>query len=234
MVSVCDAIVCSTPIQKQDLSRFNRNIHISLDYFSDDITQHKANYRSGGKLKLVWEGQAYTVKNLFVINDVLGQLKDEVELHIVTDPVIKYPFRIFDKKTSRLLRKLKCSYQLYDWTKPTFSRIITESDLAIIPISSGQGIMWNKPENKLLLLWEMGIPVLTSGTPAYERVMDKAQLDFYCREPKEWIDKIRRFKNDTEDERKQKALLADNYLHHYHSKDIILESWDGIFESILD
>jgi glycosyltransferase involved in cell wall biosynthesis len=234
MVSVCDAVVCSTPIQKEDISRYNKNIHISLDYFSNDIIQHKKSYSSNGKLKLVWEGQAYTVKNLFVINDVLNKLSEEIELHIITDPVIKYPFKVFNKKTSRLLKKLKCSYYIHDWTRPTFSQMVSEADLAIIPISSKQNIMWNKPENKLLLLWEMGIPVLTSDTPAYKRVMDKAGLDFYCRTPEEWIQKIKRYKEEGENERKRNASIASKYLQNYHSKDLILENWDTIFESVLD
>jgi hypothetical protein len=234
MVSVCDAVVCSTPIQKEDISRYNKNIHISLDYFSNDITQHKTSYNSKGKLKLLWEGQAYTVKNLFVINDVLEKLRDEIELHIITDPIINYPLKLFNIKTSRLLKKVRCSYYIHDWTRPTFSQMVSEADLAIIPISSKQNIMWNKPENKLLLFWEMGIPVLTSDTPAYKRVMDKAGLDFYCRTPDEWIQKIKRYKEEGENERKQNASIASKYLQNYHSKDLILENWDTIFESVLD
>ena len=234
MVSVCDAVVCSTPVQKEDISRFNNNIHISLDYFSNDISHHKTSFKSNGKLKLVWEGQSYTVKNLLAINDVLGKLQEETELHIITDPVIKYPFGIFDKKTSRLLKDLKCKYYLHDWTRATFSAIISGADLAIIPISSKQKLMWNKPENKLLLLWEMGIPVLTSDTAAYKRVMDKAGLDFYCRTPEEWIQKIKQYKDETEDQRRLNASIAAKYLLCYHNKELILENWDKIFESVLD
>jgi len=234
MVSVCDAVVCSTPVQKEDISRFNKNIHISLDYFSNDITQHKISYKSSGKLKLVWEGQSYTVKNLLVIRNVLSALKDEVELHIITDPVIKYPFGIFDKKTKQLLKDLDCNYYLHDWNRSTFSAIISNADLAIIPISSRQKLMWDKPENKLLLLWEMGIPVLTSETPAYKRVLDRAGLDFYCSTHKEWIQKIKRYQEESEDTRRTYAEKASAYLHKYHTKVLIIQNWDAIFESVLD
>ncbi len=234
MVSVCDAVVCSTPVQQEDIGRFNNNIHISLDYFSGDITHHKTSYKSSGKLKLVWEGQSYTVKNLLVISDILQKLKEEVELHIITDPVIKYPFGIFNKKTSRLLKDLGCNYYLHHWSRENFSAIISEADLAIIPISYRQKLMWNKPENKLLLLWEIGIPVLTSDTPAYKRVMDKAGLDFYCRTGEEWIQKIRQYKDETEDQRRMNAAIASRYLLREHNKERILENWDKIFESVLD
>jgi glycosyltransferase involved in cell wall biosynthesis len=231
MVSVSDAVVCSTPIQKEDLSRYNNNIHISLDYFSDDITKHKISYTNNGKLKLVWEGQAYTVKNLLVINDVLDKLKAEVELHIITDPVIKFPLKIFNKKTDRLLKELKCDYYLYNWTRKTFSEILSGADLAIIPISK-TNMMRNKPENKLLLFWEMGIPVLTSDTPAYKRVMDKVGIDYFCSGEDEWLNKIRRFIDNSPDERKSIATKANIYLQNFHNKEIILKKWDAIFESL--
>jgi hypothetical protein len=233
MVAVSDAVVCSTPIQKEDLSRYNNNIHISLDYFSNDIIKHKILYTNNGKLKLVWEGQAYTVKNLLVINDVLEALKAEVELHIITDPVIRFPFKIFNKKTSRLLKALKCNYYQHEWTRSTFSEIISGADLAIIPISSKQRLMWNKPENKLLLLWQIGIPVFTSDTPAYKRVMDKAGFHFYCHTPEEWIQKIKQYMNEKEEQRKLNVSLATKYLENNHSKQLILGKWDNIFDSVL-
>ncbi len=232
MVAICDAVVCSTPIQKQDISRYQKNIHVSLDYFSDDITYHKKDYETNGKLKLVWEGQAYTVKNLLEINDVFDLLKNDVELHIVTDPVIKYPFKIFNRTVKSVLQRLKCSYQLHNWDKKSFAKILTDCDLSIIPISSKSSLMWNKPENKLLLLWEIGIPVLTSDTPAYKRVMDAAGLDSYCLTRETWLQKIKQYINYTPAEKKNKAAQATAYLNVHHNKEAILKKWDTIFESV--
>lgn len=232
MIGICDAVVCSTPIQKQDLSRYQKNIHISLDYFSNDITCHKTNYQTNGKLKLVWEGQAYTVKNLLEINDVLDLLKNDIELHIVTDSVIKYPFKIFNKSTKKILQRLKCSYQLHNWDKQTFAKILADCDLSIIPISSKSSLMWNKPENKLLLLWEIGIPVLTSDTPAYKRVMDAAGIDSYCLASETWVKKIKRHINYTPIEKQNLVAQAKGYLNAHHEKETILKKWDAIFESV--
>jgi len=234
MLTQCDAVICSTPIQKENMKGLNNNIHVSLDYFSDDITQHKESFETNGKLKLVWEGQAYTVKNLLVINDVLEKLKDDIELHIITDSDIKFPFKIFDKKTADVLKPLKCTWHFHNWEKKNFSSIISDSDLAIIPITSSQKIMWNKPENKMLLLWEIGVPVLASATPAYKRVMDEAGLDFYCTTENEWVEKIRRYKNSTSDEKKVYVGKADAYLRSRHSKELLLEKWDRIFESVMN
>ena len=68
IISVADVVVCSTREQMDNIT--NKNIHLSLDYFSNDINQHKCSLASNNKLKLVWEGQAHTVKNLFLLNDI--------------------------------------------------------------------------------------------------------------------------------------------------------------------
>lgn len=232
MISIADVVVCSTQPQRANMLRFNNNIHISLDYFSNDITRRKTSLKSSRKFKLVWEGQAYTVNNLLLLNDVFEKLGDEVELYIITDPVIKSPLKIFDKKTNSILKALKCKYNLLDWDKSSFSEDIANADLAIIPIASDNPMMWNKPENKLLLLWEIGIPTLTSDTPAYKRVMDMAGLDFYCASSDEWVQKITEYVNSSIEYRKTLVEKANDYLHKFHNKDEILKNWDSIFNSL--
>ena len=233
MISAADAVVCSTPVQRESLLAYNKNVHISLDYFSNDINDHKIDYSTHSKLKLVWEGQAYTAYNLLSINNALQKLRNEVELHIITDPVIRLPVKMLNKKTEQVLKKIKCDFIIHPWKKETFSKLIAASDLSIIPILKTDKLAWNKPENKLLLLWETGIPVLTSPTPAYRRVMAGASVEGVCETEDEWVKKIIDFKNKPVHEKQKIAKLAENYLLHHHSKEIILKNWDAIFESVL-
>ena len=232
IISIADAVVCSTCAQKADMLRLNNNIHISLDYFSNDITHYKKSFESSGKLKLVWEGQAFTADNLLLLNEVFSELRDGIELYIITDPVVKAPLSIFDVKTNRLLRAIKCQYHLLDWNKSSFSEIVSNADLAIIPIASNKPMMWNKPENKLLLMWEIGMPTLTSDTPAYKRVMDEAGLDCYCENPDDWLKKIQEYIGSSKEYRRTISAKANSYLQSFHTKDQMLMNWDGIFESL--
>jgi hypothetical protein len=232
MVSIADAVVCSTHAQKADMLRFNRNIHLSLDYFSNDITYRKTSLESSKIFRLVWEGQAYTVNNLLLLNDVFEILGDEFELYIITDPVIKSPFRVFDKTTISVLNKLKCKFHLMDWDKGSFSENIANADLAIIPISSDNPMMWNKPENKILLLWEIGIPTFTSATPAYKRTMDAAGLNLYCSSSDDWVRKIKDYVNSSIEHRRTLVEKANGYLLKFHNRDEILKNWDVIFNSL--
>ena len=232
MVSIADAVVCSTQAQKSDMLRFNRNIHLSLDYFSNDITHRKTSLESSKIFRLVWEGQAYTVDNLLLLNDVFEILGDEFELYIITDPVIKSKLRVFDKTTIRTLNKLKCKFNLLEWDKRKFSENIANADLAIIPISSDNPMMWNKPENKILLLWEIGIPTFTSATPAYKQVMDAAGLNLYCSSSDDWVRKIKEYVNSSIEHRRTIVEKANHYHHKFHNKNEILKNWDGIFNSL--
>ena len=205
---------------------------MSLDYFSNDITHRKTSLECSKITKLVWEGQAYTVDNLLLLNDVFETLGDKFELYIITDPVIKSPLRVFDKATIRILNKLKCKFHLLEWDKHRFSESIANADLAIIPIYSDNPMMWNKPENKILLLWEIGIPTLTSDTPAYKQVMDAAGLDLYCSSTDDWVRKIKEYVNSSIERRRTLVEKANDYILKFHNKDEILKNWDVIFNSL--
>ncbi len=232
MFRVADAVVCSTQIQKDFIFKYNNNVHISLDYFLGDITHYKTNYESGSKLKLVWEGQAYTVQNLLKIKSVFKKLSHKIELHIITDPVIMYPFKIFNKKTSKILSKLDCNQFFYTWEKGSFSKIIADADLAIIPIDKKDKLHWNKPENKLLLFWQIGIPVLTSPTPAYSKVMEATELPCLCNTPEDWAERINDYIRMNDNERKELVEKAKIYVENNHAKNKIFQNWDEIFLSL--
>ena len=54
-------------------------------------------------------------------------------------------------------------------------------------------MMVGKPENKLLLLWRMALPVLVSSTPAYQKVMIRANQDNFINKESEWLRLIEEF-----------------------------------------
>jgi len=232
MVSIADAVVCSSLSQREDILPLNKNTHISLDYFSNDITCQKKTWASKGKIKLVWEGQSNTLKNLLVLNPIFEKLSPKIELYVITDKFIMSAFGAIRKPTRRLLEKLRCDFTFIEWEKSTFSEHIANADLAIIPINMADSMARNKPENKLLLFWEIGIPTLTSDTPAYRRTMRMAGLDFYCSNANDWEDKIIKYGAMPLDLRLDTASKAKNYITEFHNKSQNLRKWDSIFDSI--
>jgi len=229
IISISDAVVCSTDLQKADLNTLNKNVHVSLDYFSDDIIFQKKNYETESKLRLVWEGQSYTVCNILFLNDVFKSLACPIELYIITDIVTSYYNGLYKVETKNLLKELRCNYVLIPWGRDKISEIVSGCDLAIIPIIKNDIFALSKPENKLLFFWEMGIPVITTDTPAYQRVMDQAGLNYYCSVVQEWVEKIEEFVDLDKHSRERLAKKANDYVNEFHSKEIILMKWDEIF-----
>jgi hypothetical protein len=233
MCSIADAIVCSTEEQKLTFLKYNSNVHISLDIFSGDIENTKNNFKTGEKLKIVWEGQPHTLHNVLAIKNVLNEIKEQIEFHIVTDPqYYKFSNKYIKKDTADLLKEIHCEKIFYPWQKNTFSEIITQCDLAIIPIKMEEKLSLGKPENKLILLWQMGIPVLVSPTPAYERVLKKANVNMLCYTNTDWLKQITSYKTSSEEYKKNISTLVKSFASTHYSPEKLYEKWDTIFSSV--
>ncbi|MBP7461369.1 MAG: hypothetical protein KBA26_08775 [Candidatus Delongbacteria bacterium] len=238
IIEICrlaDAVVCSTMEQQAFLRQFNNNVHLSLDVFDNEVSVRKTNYHLGSVLKLVWEGQPYTMNNILSIASVLNDLKNKIELHVVSDEHYYFFSKHYLKCDSRrILRKLKCPVIFHPWHKESFSRNICDADLAIIPIDLTNRLAISKPENKLILLWRMGVPVITSVTPAYQRVMNQFGLDMMCHDSSEWAQKIEDYLLMESDQRR---VLGDRILDfsmRYYHRDKMFDQWDRIMNSVID
>lgn len=190
--SVADGILCSTLEQREIILRYNDNVEVSFDWFGDELCPPKREYGRGRRLKLVWEGQAVTLRNVQELREPLNTLKDEVELHVVTDETVPRWLRRYGRHPSRdLLNGIECPIILSRWDKADFSRRIIDADVAIIPMDLDHPIIRAKPENKLVLFWKLGMPVLVAPTPAYRRAMGAAGLDMLCETPADWLAHLR-------------------------------------------
>jgi hypothetical protein len=114
-----------------------------------------------------------------------------------------------------------------------FSRIVTGCDLALIPIPMHKPFWVGKPANKLLLFWRMGMPTLTSPTPAYIKMMRECGLDMVCSTPDDWKDKLKRYMCD-ETARREAGRKAKAFVDAEYSEEKLLERWDRAFASVLE
>jgi hypothetical protein len=186
-----DGVLCSTQEQRETILGYNPNVEISFDWFDDELGAPKRDFRRDGRLKLVWEGQAGTLRSIQTLRGPLNALKDKVELHVVTDPSVpRWYGRLGTLPASELLAGIECPVRFTPWRKETFSGHITAADLAIIPMDFSHPMFAQKPENKLVLLWKLGMPVLAAPTPAYRRAMGAAGLDMICETEREWTERL--------------------------------------------
>ncbi len=230
-----DAVVCSTEEQRRDIYPFCKNVHVILDVQSPVVRTHKVDYRVGAVFNLVWEGLPSNVSQLCQLKSVLANLqaRRKIVLHLITDLEFNHYLGRYGKsQTVSLTRGLCDNVRLYDWNEQTCSNIICAADLAVIPIDLSDPFARGKPENKLLLFWRMGMPTVTSATPAYDRAMARAGLSTTCRTEAEWVNTLEKCIED-ESGRRHHGVIGRAFSESDYGEASILERWDKLFVSIL-
>ena len=169
-----DAVVCSTQEQNEIIKKLCSNVHVILDIHSMVVKKLKTEYSASTPFRLVWEGLPSNLLQLAEIAPVVRSLAKEraLELHVVTDATRDRLKGMLGEIDSRkFLARHFSNTKFHEWHEQTCSNIITSCDLALIPINLDDPFVRGKPENKLLLLWRMGMPVVVSQTPAYRGAM---------------------------------------------------------------
>lgn len=196
-----DAVVCSTAEQKRLISALNSNVHVILDIHSE-VTRHlKGDYSAKAPFKLVWEGQAGNLDAFVPLMPMLESLSTThpFTLHLITDlEYFQYLGSLWRRSTKKLIASEWPRTYLYEWNDLMASAVITNSDLAIIPVRMDHPLTVGKAPNKLLLLWRMGMPVITSATPAYQELMTEAGLRMTCSSEQEWLRVLTSYLSDQE------------------------------------
>lgn len=228
-----DAVICSTEEQRETIRRYNPNVHLSFDYFGDDLGTPKQDYARGERLRLVWEGQAVTLPNLTRLKSPLNDLRDRIELTVVTDPYWRR-WVISGQGTPALekLREIECPIIFHPWERGTFSDHIVACDLAVIPIDPADPMARGKPENKLVLLWQLGMPVLTSATPAYDRTMAAAGIDMTCRDLNQWSSRLEAMTRATGEQLRDLGQRGRAFADRAYSMAEFQARFDAVFASL--
>lgn len=236
MIAHTDVLICASEEQKKFLDAYHSNVVAAKDYFGNDIKQVKDQYElvTPGQLNVFWEGFSHGNQKIFeMLREILDTVTShKVHIHFVTDSeYCRIGTSYMCKPTYSVLQKVfegsGVSFHMYDWNAVTFSSIATSCDMALVPIPDDP-VMMRKPENKLILLWSMGIPVITTNTASYSRVMNHAKEHFTCATREEWREKISELAASKE-RREAYMKAAKKYLDEHNSREVLLKSWDGIF-----
>jgi hypothetical protein len=234
MCKRADAVICSTKEQEADISRFCLNIHIILDAQVELVREVKNDYTCHKPFRLVWEGLPQNLESLKMISPIIERLSHELslEFHIITDPHYKhYLGRYWTVHSREIARKLFRNCVFHEWRRDTLANNICACDLAVIPIRLNDSFARGKPENKLLLFWRMGMPVLVSATPSYVSAMRGAGLDGAVYDSKDWLKKLSALVQDRQ-LRERSALLGKAYVDGFFSSSDTVTRWDKMFESL--
>ncbi len=238
MLVRADAVVCSTPEQKDDCLKFNSNTHDILDLNSDQVRCCKSNYKITDTVHLAWEGMG---ANAWAFQEIAPVLKEiharrRIALHLVTD--LKYrshggPFA-WHREAKPYLQNILSEIPvfLYEWNAQMLSTICINCDIAVLPIPREPPIYWAKPENRLLMLWQMGLPVIASATPAYARCMRAAGNQQVCLTQNDWKQQLESLLS-SEAIRRESARRGLEYSKQNVSLETLSQKWFKVIESVL-
>jgi hypothetical protein len=235
------AVICSSPEQKQLIAPHNINTHVILDSHEElvFIDPHLPKIQNRNKQKVLWEGQPATIRGVKDIYPVLSELTKtkNLEFDFVTDKsYFQFLNKYLQRSTWNVLKKdldrIADRVNLIPWSTSNLVGSAQHSDVAIIPIDLTIPIQRLKPENRLLIMWRLGLPCLTSASPAYVRVAQQAGVSAVCSNLDEWEKKLTRVFTDPDFAYNQ-TLAGQNYLRENHNQALLLNKWDLAFESVL-
>jgi hypothetical protein len=240
LCSSVEGVICSTPEQRTSILRFNSNVHPILDSHDEfPLLAPRIAPVDKKKVSLFWEGLPFTLSNLSILEDGLKSMDQmvDIKLLVVTDSTYpQYLGRYVTRDTSRYLYKkfpdLSSMIKLIPWSDRGVRESAAISDLGVIPVSIIEPMNDYKAENRLLIMWRLGLPVLASPTKAYTRVFNSINSGGICADTENWFKQIANFKRDREPFLEQ-IRLGQKYLSDHHSKENLLDSWDTAIRSVL-
>ena len=240
MCKRANLVICSTIEQKKLIQKYNKNVEVILDLKDTTVRSlHKKKYKqTSNTFQIVWEGLPQNAYLLKTVSSVLIKLskKYKINVNIITDLKYKgylnqfYEIQTY-KQVDKIFKKNKI-FTLHKWNLKNYYKIILKNDLAIIPTDLKDNFIAGKPENKLLLFWRLGLPVITSASNAYYRTMKNAKLTNYCFDDDDWYSQIEKLILN-EQKRKLIALRGKKYAEEKYSNERILKKWDNVYSKVL-
>lgn len=235
-----NAVICSSVEQEKVINPCNLNTHVILDSHDEipliDIRGSKAASRS--VKRVLWEGQPATIRGVRQISSVLAELSKDnnLQFDFVTDEkYFKYLGQFIQRRTQDLIERdfndAKNRVRIIPWSVDSLVTSANESTVAMIPIDLNVPMQRLKPENRLLIMWRLGLPCLTSPSPAYMRVADQAGVRAICLDPNAWLENFMKLFTDPSFAHAE-TIRGQDYLMENHNRTSLLKKWDIAVASV--
>jgi hypothetical protein len=232
----CQTVICSSPEQVEEWSKFKikaqdiLDIHEEIPFASWEIFSEEKKPN-----EIFWEGLPATLGSMSLLQSSFASKPNSTfKLNILTNLTSykylnKYKRVNLDRYLSKQLPQSNVQVELIEWSPQNLVTYSSRSTLGVIPISGVKGYNHLKAENRLLIMWRLGLPVLTSPLASYSRVMKEAQIDGVCRDSSEWQSKIVNL-NESKGLREEFIEKSRIYLEKKHNLEDILAKWDNALE----
>ena len=237
---LAQAVVCETVEQRETILPFCTNTHTILDFHEEfPMLPFNREVQTENLPAIMWEGLPFTAKGLLLLKNSFSELAKShpISLEMVTD--LQYPLylgKYFYQSTEKILptipRILGDNFKLTKWNLEAVVEAAKRSHISVLPLDPSGTLNPLKAENRLLMMWRIGLPTLASPSLAYQRVMRDTKIDGICSDSDEWRMKITELMESVE-LRQDSVEKGQQYIRDTHSKEMVLAAWDRLFESVL-
>lgn len=185
ILKAANVIICGSAEQQKDLLRYNDDVEVIPDFVILDSVFRKENYTltQPGQISILWEGLSGGLRKVSrPLFSLASELNLPVKFLIVTDPELYLVGdRYLKTSTKKFIENLVAEFGVHaefmEWSKENLELAAKQSDFSVIYIPHNNQTMRSKPENKLVLLSSMGLPVLVSKTDSYARFITDCDAD---------------------------------------------------------
>jgi hypothetical protein len=102
----------------------------------------------------------------------------------------------------------------------------------VLPVDLSKRVQLLKPENRLLIMFRLGLPCLTSNLASYKRVESSMKIKVTCDSDEDWLTSIRKFRENP-DLMEEQVKNGQRYLLENHTEEILFSKWDQAIESLV-
>lgn len=239
---VSQTVIVASPEQRELVLKLNKNVHVILDDHSEidsRIASETQKVSTEPGPFIFWEGFGFTLKHFKFMAPDLDRFLEEFNWGMNLVTVEEFPRwgGYLGKIQSRdvikdLFPKSWKSIKIIPWSLDNLAMNACKSSFAIIPMSPHDKFANLKSENKLLSMWHLRMPTLTSPTPAYKRVLSIAGEPEACVMDGDWYERLTNLAI-SHNHREQMASSGANYVLAHHTHDKLVKRWDEIIRLTL-
>jgi hypothetical protein len=222
-----DLVLCPSITHKNFLKKIGIESVVLTDFFGKEVDFNDIEFKGRG---LFWEGQSSNLTHLKTISSVFKS-QPELTTTIVSDQYIgMLGGRYFRKSSVNFCNKFISNLEFYNWSISNVNMAARKSSFGAIPIDLTNDIAISKPENKLVLMWMLGLYTLCSPTESYSMLSKKTGVNFLCNSIDQWNESIDGLLSNEKD-RIEKAKYLHDFSRNEYSDAALFLKWKAAFEN---
>lgn len=229
------AVICENYEQATLYTSLNPNVFPILDFHVEFPVLPVQKVLRKDPIRILWEGQPYTLKGWSGIVKSLNQHnKENSIIRLVTSG---HYFRLFDKYIQVSTRDYAkyifkdLAHEIIEWSVKELALEAKLANMAIIPVAE-ENLAQFKAENRLLIMWRLGVPTFVEPNHAHTRIQNLFDFEFVRKPDETWNNLIGRAIQEPE-ALFDYAVKGQEYVLETHKESQLLEKWDEVFHSVL-